>query len=248
MGSIGDKMETIKKNFDDFTFYARAMPILVIMLPIIILGICKGIIKSNILEISIYITVSIIFLTFTSKVSREWGKNYQEKMYSELKGMPTTIVLRYSDNTLDRTTKKRYHEKLNEKVNEVHLPIDEKDETPASDEQYISAMNWLRNYANSHRDTEPRVYQELKEYNFWRNLYGSRFLAEGLYLLIAIREFIIIDNFNIRMMLVQPYPVYVCFLIMLLSVLLFLCSVNKNTVKRKAFDYAKTLAEVCERL
>lgn len=248
MGRVVNNMENIKKYFDDFTFHARVMPVLVIMLPIIILGICKGTISSNIIDVSLYVIVSIIFLTFTSKIARECGKRNENKMYLELGGMPTTIILRYSNNILDAVTKKRYHKKLNRIVNGVNLPISEKDENVESDEQYKSAMNWLRNYANTHRKTEPRVYQELKEYNFWRNLYGSRFIAGGLYLLIAMREFILINNFDIKKMVVQPYPIYVSFLIMLLSIILLLCSVNKKTVKRKAFDYAKALVEVCERL
>lgn len=241
-------MENIKKCFDDFTFYARVMPVLVIMLPVIILEICKGSITSNILDVSLYTIISIIFLTFASKISREFGKQYEGKMYSELGGMPTTIILRYSNNILDIVTKKRYHKKLNKVINGINLPINEEDENLESDEQYKSAMNWLRNYANTHRQTELRVYQELKEYNFWRNLYGSRFISGGLYLLIAIREFVLIDNFNIRKMFVQPYPTYIYLLIMILSIILLLCSVNKKTVKRKGFDYAKALAEVCERL
>jgi len=49
----------------------------------------------------------------------------------------------------------------------------------------------------------PRVYQELKDYNFWRNLYGSRLIALALYLLIAVREFILIDTFDYAKSLVE---------------------------------------------
>lgn len=241
-------MFKIKDYFDDFTFNARVMPVLVIMLPVIAFGICKGVINRNILGVSLYITIMAIFLAFTSRIAREWGKRYEERMYLELKGMPTTIILRYSDNTLDTITKKRYHERLNRTVDDIVLPVTEIDEIISSDEQYKSAINWLRNYANSNREIETRVYQELKEYNFWRNLYGSKFIAVGLYSLIAVREFFLIQNFNFKKMLVQPYPIYVSFLIMILSIILILCTVNKKTVKRKAFDYAKTLVEVCERL
>ncbi len=243
-----DIIDKIKKKFDDFTFHARVIPILVMLLPVIAFGVCKGIVNENILEISLYFLISIIFLGFTARIAREHGKQYEEKMYSELNGMPTTIILRYSDNRIDSITKRRYHEKLNQLVKGIALPVEEKDETISSDEQYKSAINWLRNYANSNRKTEPRVYQELKDYNFWRNLYGSRFIAIVLYLLIAIREFFLIDTFDIKTMILQPYPRYISFLIMLLSIVVFFCWVTKKTVKRKAFDYAKTLVEVCERL
>jgi hypothetical protein len=38
------------------------------------------------------------------------------------------------------------------------------------------------------------------------------------------------------------------FIIMIMSVALFVNFVTKSTVEGKAFDYAKTLAEVCERI
>lgn len=243
-----DILEKIKGHFDDFTFYARVYPILVMFLPLLLLGLCKGLIKEDFFEISIYFALTIIFLTFGSRVIREYGKSYENKMYLDLKEMPTTIILRYSDIRIDKITKKRYHEKLNKLVNGVSLPIEEKDESPESDEQYKSAINWLRNYANNNRKVEFRVYQELKEYNFWRNLYGGKLISLLLYLIVAIREFILIDNFDIKAMFLQPYPVYLSFIIMLASILFTFSAVTKKTVKRKAFDYAKALVEVCERL
>ncbi|GAA0752062.1 hypothetical protein [Clostridium sartagoforme] len=240
-------MEKVKEYFDDFTFHARVVPVLVILLPIIVLGICKGVVGENILQIPLYTIVSIIFLAFTARIARELGKKYEEKMYIELKGMPTTIILRYSDNTLNSVTKRRYHEKLNKIVDGVVLPIQERDENIDSDEQYRAAINWLRNYANSNRETEFRVYQELKEYNFWRNLYGSRFIAIGLYILITIREILLINNFDFKEFITKPSPTYIPLIIMMISIILFL-AVNKKTIKRKAFDYAKSLVEVCERL
>lgn len=239
-------MDEIKKFFDDFTFHARVMPVLVIMLPIISLGIYKGIIDSDILDISIYIVVSIIFLTFTSRLAREQGKKYEHTMYKKLGGMPTTIILRYSDKNIDKITKTRYHQKLNKMVDGVVLPIKEDEETSGSDVQYESSINWLRNYANANRDKAPRVYQELKEYNFWRNLYGSKIIVILLYVFVAIREFMQIDTFDIKEMILKPYPVYVAFLIGVISLIAILFFVNKTIVKKKAFDYAKALIEVCD--
>ncbi len=52
----------------------------------------------------------------------------------------------------------------------------------------VTISNILRNYANCNRNKEQRVYQELKEYNFWRNLYGTKGIALVVYLLIIVRE------------------------------------------------------------
>lgn len=240
-------MESLKKYFDDFVFHARVMPILVVLLPILALGIVKGIIDNNVLEGALYIAMIVIFLTLTSRVARESGKRYENKMYKKLEGIPTTIILRYSDDTIDDLTKTRYHKKLNERVTDVELPLSIEDEDINSDMCYKSAINWLRVYANSNRDKEYRVYQELKEYNFWRNLYGTKIIAFFIYLAIAIRELQLIDEFNIQNMITKPYPEYVALIIMVLSSL-FVLLINKKIVQRKAFDYAKALVEVCERL
>ncbi len=243
-------MEPFNKYFDDFTFNTRVMPILVILLPIIALGILKGIIGHSWINGTLYILMITVFLSFTSRTARESGKKYESKMFIELGGMPTTIVSRYSDDSVDNLTKTRYHKKLNEKMLELNLPlsIEEEKVDANADDKYKDANNFLRNYANSSRDKEYRVYQELKEYNFWRNLYGTRIMAFIIYLIIAIREFILIEEFNIKNVMIKPYPEYIALIIMLLSIFLLVIYVNKKTVQNKAFDYAKALAEVCERL
>lgn len=241
-------MDKFIKFFDDFTFHARIVPVLTAMFPLIILCIFKGFIYKNILDVSSYILVIFIFVVLASKVARECGKHYEAKMYDELGEQPTTIILRYSDSTIDKVTKTRYHKILNEKVKEVNLPLNPDEENKESDIMYSSSMTYLRKYANSNRNAEPRVYQELKEYNYWRNLYGCKWPSILVYTLIASREIILIDSFNIKNIFMNPYPKYIAFLLMIIGIIVMCIFVNKNTVKRKAFDYAKTLAEVCEGL
>jgi len=171
-------VEFIKKNFDDFEFHARVTPMLVVLLPIFFIWILNGIISNDLLDYAVYIVFIIIFLTLTSKIVREMGKKYERKMYQKLGGTTTIIILRYSDNRIDDLTKTRYHKKLNKRIEDLKLPISLNEENENTDICYESAVNWLRRYSNSNRDTEYRVYQELKEYNFWRN--GTPILMEIL--------------------------------------------------------------------
>lgn len=240
-------MDKIKNFFDDFTFHARVMPIIVLLIPIIVIGIFDGIVNNSWLEKSSLLVVSIAFLAVTSKVARNLGKAYEKKMYKQLKGMPTTIVLRFSDDTFDNITKQRYHKKLNQ-FDGLDLPLDKKSETIDDDQQYSSAVNILRNYSNSNRDREPRVYQELKEYNFWRNLYGAKGFALLIYLVVAIREIIILGEFNLKQVFLHPYPDYIALIIIILCIVFIILFVNQKTVEQKGFDYARTLIEVCERI
>lgn len=61
--------------------------------------------------------IGIIFSSdFICRIySTRTGKTYEEKFYKALGGMPTTIILRFSDDTIDDITKVKYHKWLNEK-------------------------------------------------------------------------------------------------------------------------------------
>lgn len=178
------------------------------------------------------------------------GKNHEGKMFGELGGMPTTIILRFSDNKIDNISKLKYHQWFNDNLANVLLPVSLAEETAdlTSDEKYISAMTFLRTYANSNRDRFPRVYQELKKYNFWRNLYGSKVFAVVSYSMLVLRELVIVDSFNLKEMIVAPFPKYVVIIGLLIWIGLFCSIVTKKTVKRNAFDYAKALLEIIENL
>ena len=163
------------KNFcDDFVLFGRILPVIMAMLPVIIYGIFEGYITNKKVAIPLYGGIFALILIGMEKVVRIWGKNVEIKMYEKLGAKPTTILLRYSDSTIDMLTKTRYHKYINEKIKDMDLPIMVDDENEKSDIFYESAMNYLRKYANAHRDSEQRVYQDLKEYNFWRNLYGCK--------------------------------------------------------------------------
>lgn len=240
-------MDNLKKMFDDFTFHTRVMPVLIVLIPVFALGVVKGILDGDLWLNTSITLIFVVFLSLSSRVAREIGKNYEKKMFEKLGGKPTTILLRYNNDLIDNLSKTRYHQKLNERITDLNLPVNKRGEGRNSDDKYDSAINWLRNYANTNRDKEFRVYQELKEYNFWRNFYGLKLIAFSIYLLITIREVYIMKGFSFSELLLQPYPKYITFLIMAISIILIFWFVSKKTVERKAFDYAKALVEVCER-
>lgn len=241
-------MKDIKKYFDDFTFYARVMPAITAGLPLIIWGLYNGIIKSNWWMAGGNFIISIIFIYFAAYIARELGKSYEEKMYKELGGMPTTIIFRFSDNTIDDISKLKYHRWINSKLSDISLPMSLAEELKdlQADEKYINAMRFLRTYANSNRDELPRVYQDLKKYNFWRNLYGCKRVCVLVYLIVILRELICSDGFSLSKMIINPFPEYMVFIGMIIWVMGFCLVVTKKTVKRNAFDYAKTLLETIE--
>lgn len=241
-------MENIKANFDDFTFNARVMSVLVVVLPIICVGVYESIIKEGVLESSLYVVMIIIFITFMAYIARDLGKKAERKMIKRLGGLPTTILMRFSDTRIDPHSKMRYHKILKKKVKELKIPISIEEENGDSDYIYDSAINWLRGIANSDKKKYHLVYKELKNYNFWRNLYGIKYIGICIYILIAVRETILMRNFNIADIIIKPYPQYIAFIIMTGSALLGLIMINRKIVENKAFDYAKALLEICDKI
>lgn len=230
-------MEFLKKNFDDFNIHARIIPALIIGLPLYVYIVITGMLNLSFLDLINNSIISIMLISIYYRVIRNLGKRCEKKMYKRLGSKPTTIVLRYSDNNFDDVTKTRYHKKLNENVSGLKLPIKKERETLEDDMAYESAINWLRNYANSNRETEYRVYQELKEYNFWRNLYGGKWIIFSNCII-----FIIIELF------MKNYENNIIILLMAVICIFSCICINKKVLEEKAFDYAKTLVEVCERL
>ena len=229
-------MDFLKKNFDDFNIQARIIPALIIALPLYVYVLITGIINFNFIELMKKSIFSVLIISIYYKVIRNLGKRYEKKLYAKLGAKPTTIVLRYSDNNFDDITKTRYHKKLNKKVSGVKLPIEKEKETLESDKEYESAINWLRNYANSNRESEYRVYQELKDYNFWRNLYGGKWIVVNSCVIFIIIELLKKNYNNIIILSMVFIGIFAC------------TAITERTVKEKAFDYAKTLLEVCEKL
>ncbi len=235
--------------FDDFNLHARIIPALIVTVPIYVYLVAKNIISISFIEdVIINSCIGLLLVSVFYRVVRNLGKKYEEKMYEELGGKPSTILLRYSNSLIDDITKTRYHKKLNKKVSGIKLPTKKEEEKKDDDIQYESAINWLRKYANSNRDKEKRVYQELKDYNFWRNLYGSKKIIIWSCLITIIIEIISLGPENLIGLMINPYPKCVTIFTMIVILIFFCIIIKKKNVKNKAFDYAKALLEVCDNI
>ena len=231
--------------FDDFTMIARVMPALTVAFPILLIALLNGLLAAKWLEAGVGVSLATIVVFYLSYIAREWGKSSEEKIYKKLGAMPTTIIMRFSDDKVDEVSKTQCHKWFNDKGEQYLLPMSKKEERAdkQSDNKYTNAMKGLRVYANSHRDKFPRVYQELKKYNYWRNLYGCKKFAIVSYLILGIREVLVIDNFGLKDMVLCPFPKYAVLIGLTLWIVLYCLTVTRKTVERNAFDYAITLME-----
>ncbi len=235
---------------DDYSIKARFMPAFVCMLPFLIF-ICFEFDITNDLEKSKYwlFPIYVTIIWSLSYISRDLGKKIENKHIMKNNYFPTTYMLSFECPTFDSYTLKRYHHILNKKIPNLNLPLslEEEKNDPNSLEKYNSAINWLRNNANSNRAKYPLVYKELVKYGFCRNLLGIKLLSIIIYLLVLIREYCIIDSFSIILLLKSPWPIYANFILFFISIILILFY-NKNNLKSNALAYGKALIETCDRL
>ena len=152
-------IKAIREAFDDFVIAARIKPAITAGIPLLLMVFFNGVVKCKWMEAGIGLALSLVVILFAAYIVRELGKTYEEKFYKALGGMPTTIILRFSDDTIDDITKVKYHKWLNEKIPDLQLPESEEEENldSKSDRKYESVTKHLRIYANSHREQFPSV-------------------------------------------------------------------------------------------
>ena len=107
-------MELLEKYLDDFEIHGRLLPAVVAMCPLIVYCFVKGILYEGIQNKICYTVLLLVFAYLACKFIRSCGKKIERSFYEKLGGKPTTIILRFSDKTIDTVTKKRYHKILNQ--------------------------------------------------------------------------------------------------------------------------------------
>jgi len=229
-----------------YNLKARTYPLIIAIIPIVVVGIIYSINLQNIYQllISLGITASLFFLM--SQIGRDNGKKLEAKMWEKWSGTPTTQILRYSNDSIDKHTKKRYHTflkdktKIGEKLNEEFEAENKKE----ADNIYTS---WSKFLISKTRDTTKfnLLFQENINYGFRRNLLGLKPFAITVIITLLLLCYIysyVASNYILvfSQELIQST-------VFLISCLLFwIVIVNNKWVKYVAFEYAKRLMETIE--
>lgn len=121
------------------------------------------------------------FGSFLSSIGRTAGKQIEGDLYREWGGKPSTQLLRHSNKDLSSATRMRYHEWLQSLVPGIQMPTEdrEKADSEHADDVYSSCGDWLRERTRN-REAFPRVYRELVNYGFCRNLFELKSLGLSL--------------------------------------------------------------------
>lgn len=180
------------KFFDAYSIRARLFPAIVAAAPALaalaLLISWKSFGLSNIVA-----SLGLLVLLYAiSDFARARGRAIEEKLYSEHGGKPSVTMFRYIDSTIDAGSKDRYRNFLATKLNTTPPSLaDEATDRAAVDAFYEQCGNWLR---ENTRDTKvfPILFGENATYGFRRNLFGVKWLALGLNLIIvALSAFIL---------------------------------------------------------
>jgi len=230
-----------------YNIKARVYPLIITLIPIVFVGIIYSFQLKSIYEllISLGITTSLFFLF--SQIGRDKGKNLENELWKKWNGTPSTQILRFTNDTLDHHTKKRYHDFLKKKteIGQELTELFENENLIEADSIYTS---WSKYLISKSRDTSKYnlLFQENINYGFRRNLLGLKPIALTIIFLLLIGSFgysYFISNFE----LIYSQELLFTGIVLFLSLLFWLLIVNEKWIKYVAFEYAKRLMETIDK-
>lgn len=249
-------MGGIEKLFDTYSLNARVKPALFMVFPVVI-TIFVWFEESRTWGGAIVtFIVSFGVISFVANQMSTRGNILQEKLFLKWGGAPTTIIMRHSDNRLDKYTKERYMKKLDALIPNF-IPITNEQETinPSdADEMYRTATNFLREKT---RDVKkyPLVFKENISYGFSRNTRSVKVLGILFNVAALVTSSYLVWYNHIKGVeksldeVIMSIPFINSGLLVLLSITLFLWffSVTNRWTEIRAFAYAKALFASCEK-
>ncbi len=165
------------KIFDAYSLRARLAPSILAAAPAI--SALMLLVSWKTLEISNTLATLAIFvlLIAIADVARAKGRAVENQLFEKNGGMPSIVLFRRNDVTIDERLKERYRKFLSEKIGEKFPSAeDELSDQLVADAFYDRCGVWLR---QNTRDTKkfPLLFGENITYGFRRNLYGLKWLA-----------------------------------------------------------------------
>ncbi|QNW94720.1 hypothetical protein IC800_17875 [Acinetobacter seifertii] len=246
-------MFSLDKLFDKYSFNARVKPALFIILPVVVTAYILIEPLRTLLGSLVGIFVTCGVVNFFANQMSSVGNELQIKLFKKWGGAPTTIILRYSDESLDKYTKQRYRAKLNKlipnfkKITESY----EMQHPNDADDYYNSASSFMREYTRN-VEKYSLIFSENIAYGFSRNLLAFKKTA----ITVVVISFLISITFiflnisiglgSINELKKIPSSYYVLLAIHIIFLLIWIFMINEKWVKIRGIAYAKRLYAACE--
>ena len=229
-------------KLDTYNTYARAFPVYITIIPIVLFlfFILPEGFDWKFGGISAIVLLPLSYLC--KQVGGDFGKRRECTLWRKWGGPPTTRFLRHGNDEFNSHTRNRIHSKF--RCLELYVPSqEEQDQNPQkADKAYESCVDELRRRT---RDSKrfPRVFQELRDYGFRRNIFALKPLGLTLSILSFLACLIMIFfDWSIKK---QFSSVIVPCLINFGLILVWLLWFIEKTVKLTADRYARFLFEAC---
>lgn len=184
------------------------------------------------------VAVGVLFFAFAD-LARRMGKRTEKDLFKDTGGVPSNTLLMHSDKTFDPATHERYRNFIGDLIGEK-APSEEKDarDPAAARQYYIRAGNWLRENTRNH-DEFKLLFEENITYGFRRNLYGIKWpaLALNVLVLIACGVILYLNKFSAGTLgQVEMVGAFAA-----LHALYFLLVVSRKSVVAASNQYARQL-------
>jgi len=229
-----------------YNLKARVYPVVLSLIPIIIIGVVYSLKLQSYYQIlaSFGVTTALYFLF--SQLGRDNGKAIEKEMWEKWGGVPSTQVLRYSDETIDKHSKERYHKKL-KTLTGIGVNINEAYETASPNEADKIYKSWSKYLISKSRDTKKYnlLFQENVNYGFRRNLFGLKKFSIITIILLMLGSIIysyIIGNYKFDF----TSELIVAEIFLAVILVFWVSIIKEKWIKSVAFSYAERLIEVTE--
>jgi hypothetical protein len=173
------------KFLDAYTLRARLFPAILAVAPALA-ALALLISWDKIALSNVIATAGLLVLVFAlADFARKLGLRVEPKLYVEMGGKPSVVMFRRSDTSIEEPTKERYRAFIAAKIKEpVPTAGQEEADRAAADTFYDACGTWLR--ANT-RDAKkfPLLFAENVGYGFRRNLFGLKWPAHGLNIVVV---------------------------------------------------------------
>lgn len=230
-------------ELDKYSLKARLYPAFIVLLPAFVVSLYY---ITDFEKYYHYATALVsvgLFTYLLAQLGRDKGKIKESKLFEFWGGKPTTLILRHSDNTIDKVTKRRYHKFLNDKIEGINIPTpdEEQNDNKFADQVYESCTKFL---ISKTRDTKkfPLIFKENISYGFRRNLWGMKYWALVIISILIIIHFYFITNGFKTKITLQNKDIFL-FIFFGLVLLFWFFIVTKNWIKLTAYAYAERLIE-----
>ncbi len=188
--------------FDTYSRHARFYPGAIVMSPITLLAVVPLATKPTWWSGVLFISSASGVTYFGAQIVRSAGRREEARLWASWGGAPTTQMLRFR-NAENQVAVARRHAQLTRLLPDLQLPneIAESTDPKAADQYYETAVKTLIARTRN-KERFARVFDELCQYGFRRNLWGCRkpglwLAALGLALTAALGFLALLTSINI---------------------------------------------------